>query len=48
MKAEEEKALQEIKAEFSQNTSILSSQIENFINVVAPYLVAPDCKELVN
>lgn len=48
MKAEEERALQEIKAEFSQNTSILSSQIENFINVVAPYLVVPDCKELVN
>ena len=48
MKMEEERALQEIKTEFSNNTSILSSQMGNFINTVAPYLIAPDCKELRN
>lgn len=37
MKVEEERALQEIKTEFSKNTSILSSQMGNFINTVAPY-----------
>lgn len=45
MKLEEEKALKEIKTEFSNNTSVLSSQMGNFINTVAPYLIAPDCKE---
>ena len=48
MKLEEERALKEIKTEFSNNTPVLSSQMGNFINTVAPYLIAPDCKELRN
>ena len=48
MSTDEERSLQEIKTEFRNNTSILSSQLENFISIVAPYLVAPECKELMN
>ena len=40
MNVEEERALQEIKTEFSSITSVLSTQIGNFISTVAPYLVA--------
>lgn len=42
MSTAEEKALQEIKAEFSNNNSVLSSQMEKFINTIAPYITASD------
>lgn len=49
MSTDEEKVLQEIKAEFSENNAILSTQVGTFINTVAPYLVALNsANELVN
>lgn len=49
MNTEEEKALQKIKTEFSETNNVLSAQFRNFINTVAPYLVASDSeKELIN
>lgn len=48
MSTDEERALQEIKTEFSNNSSVLSSQMGNFISTVAPYLVASKCEELMN
>ncbi len=49
MSTEEEKALQEIKADFFENNAILGTRIEDFINVVAPYLmVSGNINELIN
>lgn len=40
---EEENILQEIKTKFNDNAVALHTQVESFIDVVAPYLKAADC-----